>query len=132
MRKNRVIGKITKDIARRVKALRESHGVSQTDLAAKLGLTQSHWAQMEKGNHPFDAETLHTIADAFGASVIELLFDPGGYEPGTKFSVAVFGKDFTNAWKDHRFKRLVQALAKSYKAKQDRWIFEACARVAQL
>jgi DNA-binding XRE family transcriptional regulator len=53
------------EIAYQVIQLRKEGGVSQSQLAKKLGTTQSNVARIEAGQQNFTAETLQKIAKAF-------------------------------------------------------------------
>lgn len=62
-----------------IKLLREAAGVSQTELALRIGIAQASVSRMEQpGNYP-DAIRLPAIADALGCS-IDALF--GRFAPG--------------------------------------------------
>jgi len=52
------------EIAYQVLKLRKKEGVSQAQLAKKLGTTQSNVARMESGQQNFTANTLQKIASA--------------------------------------------------------------------
>lgn len=53
------------EIAYKVSQLRKKQKMSQSDLAKKIGTTQSNVARLEAGNQNFTTETLHKIAKAF-------------------------------------------------------------------
>ena len=59
-------------IGTKIKELREEAGFSQTDLASRSGLTQSHVSRLENGDHSPSNKTLSRIADALGKSVGDL------------------------------------------------------------
>ena len=52
-----------------LKKLRETKGITQTELAKELGVVRSTICQYEKGNREPDMETLIKIADYFGVSI---------------------------------------------------------------
>jgi len=52
------------DIALTVNRLRKQKGLSQAQLAKKIGTTQSNVARMEAGNQNFTTDTLQKIAQA--------------------------------------------------------------------
>lgn len=56
----------------RIKAYRESLGLTQADLADKAGLTQSHISRLENATHSATHKTLEKIAQALGVQVGEL------------------------------------------------------------
>jgi DNA-binding XRE family transcriptional regulator len=53
------------EIAYRVQQLRKANGVSQSQMAKKLGTTQSNIARLEAGQQNLTNITLHRIAKAF-------------------------------------------------------------------
>ncbi len=60
-------------IAKRIKEIRKEKGISQLELANKLGFSQAYIAMIEKGKRDIDTELLNKIAQALGVSVSELL-----------------------------------------------------------
>ena len=61
------------EIAYRMLQLRKARGLSQEELAAKVGTTQSNVARLEAGNQNFTIKLLGRFADALGADLkIEL------------------------------------------------------------
>jgi transcriptional regulator with XRE-family HTH domain len=130
MRKNQTIGRFTKQIAARVRSMREAHNVKAADLARELGFSRTHWSAIEHGKHPFDAETLNAIAGMFGVSVMFFMEDLSN-DPDDKLR-ALLGKTFRDAWCDTRFRTLITKLAKAHKNQANNWTFEACARIMGL
>lgn len=59
----------------RIRTLREGAGMTQTALAEKAGLTQSHVSRLEKAEHSAAHKTLEKIAAALGVEIGEI--DPG-------------------------------------------------------
>jgi ribosome-binding protein aMBF1 (putative translation factor) len=53
------------EIAYQIAKLRKQQGISQSELAKKLGTTQSNVARIEAGQQNFTTETLHKIAKVF-------------------------------------------------------------------
>ena len=62
-------------IGERIKAARKAAGMSQKDLAAKMGVTQSNISQYENDYATPSMATLFKYADALGCGVSDLLFD---------------------------------------------------------
>jgi predicted transcriptional regulator len=56
-------------VAFEIRALREKKGLSQRELAERVGTTQSAIARLEAGNVSPSLPTLDKIADALGAEV---------------------------------------------------------------
>jgi len=57
------------DVALQVIALREKHGLTQAELAARCGIDQGDISRIERGATSPTARTLQRIADALGADV---------------------------------------------------------------
>ena len=55
-----------------IKRLREERGDSQTVLAAKLGVTQSYVAMMERGSKQVTIPIANQVAEIYGVDVAEL------------------------------------------------------------
>jgi len=62
----------TNNIGRRIADLRESQGLTQTDLAEKIKSTQSAVARMESGRQNVSAEMLAKISKALGKNLVTL------------------------------------------------------------
>lgn len=60
-------------IGERLRKLREEHGMTQAELAAKVGTCQHTMiASIEKGTKPMPLGTAITIAEVFGITLDEL------------------------------------------------------------
>ena len=57
-----------------IRRLREQHGLTQTELAEKIGIRQQNVAKMENGKIKPDVFTAIDIADVFEISVKELMY----------------------------------------------------------
>ena len=64
--------KETFELAERVRRTRQKLGMTQTELAARIGSTQPAMARLEAGGVTPSLETLHRIAEALG---LELVID---------------------------------------------------------
>jgi len=53
------------EVAYQILQLRKKQGMSQSELAKKIGTTQSNVARLESGQQNFTTETLQKIAKAF-------------------------------------------------------------------
>lgn len=60
--------KIQLNIFERIKSIREQQGISQKDVAQKIGITQQSYAQIEKGNVRNINKRLSSIASALNVS----------------------------------------------------------------
>lgn len=61
--------RVVRDIGRRIRAVREEAGLSQEKLAAKIGMTRSNYARIERGATNITVETLVRIAKGLGVEV---------------------------------------------------------------
>ncbi len=59
----------------RLHALREAAGLSQAQVAAKLGIAQPTYALWERRTTAISADQLHKLADVFGVGVDALFVD---------------------------------------------------------
>ena len=58
------------DLAARVRSAREKLGISQAELAARIGSTQPAVARLEAGGVSPSLDTLHRVADALGLELV--------------------------------------------------------------
>ena len=58
-------------VAKRIKQLRQEHGMTQERFALMVGLNRSYLADIEKGNRNFGIDTLDKIVSGFGLSYQE-------------------------------------------------------------
>ena len=63
-----------KQIGQRVMTLRKAKGLSQEDLAKRVGLSRSSLTQLEKGRRNLTVLELHTMAALFSISLDEFLY----------------------------------------------------------
>jgi len=61
----------------RLHALREAAGLSQQEVAARLGITQPAYALWERRNVSVRVDQLHELAKIFAVAVEELFYEPG-------------------------------------------------------
>jgi len=57
------------EVAYKILQMRKNAGISQTELARKIGTKQSNVVRMESGCQNFTTQTLQKIADVFGRSL---------------------------------------------------------------
>ena len=62
-----------KELAVRIKAIRSKKGLTQEEMAEKLGMNQSHYAKLENGRIEIKMERLTKIASIFEMKVGDLL-----------------------------------------------------------
>ncbi len=59
-------------LCRRLREMREAAGLSQTDLADRLGVSQSFVTKYERGDRRLDLFQLRAVTTALGVAVSEL------------------------------------------------------------
>lgn len=59
--------------ADQLRAARETAGLTQTVAAGRAGIAQPLWSQYERGETMPSVEQAHRLADAVGATLVELL-----------------------------------------------------------
>jgi transcriptional regulator with XRE-family HTH domain len=59
-----------------IRQIRESAGISQAELARRLGVTQPNVARWESGTEKIRVDTLQRIADALGLSLAVIFSAP--------------------------------------------------------
>ncbi len=64
-------------IARQIVHYRTSHGLSQQELAARVGTSHSQISRMESGRYPTRVGTLKRIGDALGLN-LTITYEPKG------------------------------------------------------
>lgn len=62
-----------KEIAMRIKDLREKRGLHQKEVAAVLGISQSAYSDWENGHTAFTAVALDRLAEFYGVTLDEFL-----------------------------------------------------------
>jgi len=60
-------------LAERIVSMRKANGMTQTDVADKLGITQQSFARYEAGQRRFPVNILPTLAEALDVSIEELI-----------------------------------------------------------
>jgi transcriptional regulator with XRE-family HTH domain len=60
-------------LAKNIRALRQQHGWSQGDIAAKLGISVPAFSKIETGVTDVNLSRLEQIADVFSVPVVKLL-----------------------------------------------------------
>jgi transcriptional regulator with XRE-family HTH domain len=83
------------EVGRLVRALRMSHGLSQTDLAKRIGVTFQQVQKYESGANRISMGRLNNIAKLFGVSVPYLL--DGGKQAAELKARAKDSRDYTRA-----------------------------------
>ena len=72
----------------RIKAARKRAGLTQKEIADRLGISSSSIAQWETGTRKPKAETLQRLADALGVSMLDL-DERFAWQPDREISITV-------------------------------------------
>lgn len=59
----------------KLKELRENNGLSQTELAKKLGLTSQHYCMIENGKRGVSLELAKKISDLYKLPIEDIFFN---------------------------------------------------------
>ncbi len=70
----------TNKILQNIVSIRNSKGLTQEYVASKIGLKQSGYALIERGERGLQFEHLSQIAMAFGVTIIDIITYPDKYE----------------------------------------------------
>ena len=62
-------------LGRRIRTLRMKNSLAQTELAKRIGVSQSHLSNMEKGTSNVTMETLFALRDAFDVKFADFFVD---------------------------------------------------------
>lgn len=57
---------------KRLRFHREAHGLTQTELARRIGITQTHYSRIEKGSRGASQETLEAILQVLDVPISEI------------------------------------------------------------
>jgi DNA-binding XRE family transcriptional regulator len=76
-----------REVAKLVIVLRTRQGISQEELARRVGTSKSAIVRLESGRHKPSMETLRRVAEAFGGRLAVTIDVPGG--PGHTAVVAL-------------------------------------------
>jgi transcriptional regulator with XRE-family HTH domain len=71
-------------VLRLLRADREASGVTQVELAERLGTTQSHVSKIERGEARLDVIQLRTVCHAIGVTVVDFVKRLEGELKGAK------------------------------------------------
>jgi len=106
-------------IAARLKALRQSRGMTTRQVAERMGKTQGLVSHLENARCGFDVDYMYRLADLYGVHVTEILCDSG---------IGV-GGDVEKSWSDPKYRAAAQALARAHRA--DAPEFAVCMKILE-
>lgn len=70
-------------IGQRIRKTRKAHGLSQEQLAERIGISTTHMSHIETGNTKLSLPVLVSLAETLEVRTDELLFDESPAERGT-------------------------------------------------
>lgn len=70
------------EISQRIRAARRARGMTQANLAQRLGFSHGWVSQVERGGIGLEASDLDRVAEALGVSIYELIADSARDELG--------------------------------------------------
>lgn len=65
-------------VGMKVRRLRKERGMTQSELATRIGIIQSDLCRMEKGEYKVGLDTLFKVLEVFGMNIGEFFDDKGG------------------------------------------------------
>lgn len=110
----------TQELATKVIKLREQSGLTQEEMASKLGISRQRWIMVEKGERDLNTEELEILAGVFGIDIadffdetpniekfrqmyfacLEFAGNGRGNVPKTKLAKLLYLADFTNFFEE--------------------------------
>ena len=67
-------------VGKRVKAMRMQKGISQSELAHRVGISQAHMSNIENGHSNITLENLFALHDILGVSMASFFVDIDGIQ----------------------------------------------------
>jgi transcriptional regulator with XRE-family HTH domain len=77
-------------VGQKIRQIRKSRHLTQADLAARIGVTQSDLSRMENGEYKVGLDTLFKILQVFELSMSHFFEEPGPEIPAASPEVAPF------------------------------------------
>lgn len=120
-------------ITEKVTKLREQGGLTQEEVANKLGISRQRWILVEKGERDLNTEELEILAGVFGISIVDFFTEPrnnnkflqmyfyilkcagkNGKIPKTKLAKLLYLADFRNFYEELEPMSGVQYIRREY------------------
>jgi transcriptional regulator with XRE-family HTH domain len=74
-------------VGQKIRQIRKSRHLTQSDLAARIGITQSDLSRMENGEYKVGLDTLFRILQVFELSMSQFFNEPAAEEPAAAAAV---------------------------------------------
>ena len=105
-----------KQIGLKVSKLREQQGLTTTELAKRVGISQAQISRLENGKQGFRSSTLAKIAHALGVKPVYFFLEEGQAAAGVAEGAAIYGAPgkLGEALKHPEFRDLVEKAAGVY------------------
>jgi len=81
-------------VGQKIRQIRKSRHLTQADLAARIGVTQSDLSRMENGEYKVGLDTLFKILQVFELSMSHFFEEPGAEAPAAPSGVAAPFEDW--------------------------------------
>jgi transcriptional regulator with XRE-family HTH domain len=75
-------------VGQKIRQIRKSRHLTQSDLAARIGITQSDLSRMENGEYKVGLDTLFRILQVFELSMSQFFNEPSAEEPAAASAAA--------------------------------------------
>jgi transcriptional regulator with XRE-family HTH domain len=110
----------SKAIGKKIGALREKQGITTTELAKRVGISQAQISRLENGKQGFRSSTLTKIAKALGVKPLYFFIDnrEEDSDEGSVYGLAA-GGELIEALKSAEFVQVVEKIAASFLHKKD-------------
>lgn len=108
----------SKAIGRKVEALREKLGMTTTELAKKVKISQAQISRLESGKQGFRANTLIRIAEALGVKPVYFFMEEedeqGEVREGSPIYGLLAGGELLKALRSPEFVRVAEDMAEAF------------------
>jgi len=112
----------SKAIGRKVSALREKLGMTTTELAKKVNISQAQISRLENGKQGFRANTLLRIAKALGVQPVYFFMEDepeGEVREGSPVYGLLAGGELVKALRSAEFVRVAEKVAEAFLHNKD-------------
>ncbi len=104
----------SKSIGRRVSDLRDKLGMTTTELAKRVGISQAQMSRLENGKQGFRSNTLARIAQALGVKPVYFFLEEDSIEENAPVYGLIAGGELVDALRSAEFVRVAEKLADAF------------------